>query len=83
MEPSVARARAAELRALGARHAERHRAARIGGVADVVVVRGGASPEGLTEDYLDVALEPGATRGSRFAATLAADGSRLRAEAIT
>jgi threonylcarbamoyladenosine tRNA methylthiotransferase MtaB len=81
--PSVARARAAELRELGARHAERHRAARVGGTADVVVVRGGSSPEGLTEDYLAVSVEPGVPRGARLAARLLEDGNRLHAATVT
>ena len=80
--PRVARARAIELRELAAAKSEAHRRARIGGEADVVVIRDGAAACGLTEDYLDVALEGGApARAARFAATLVARGAELRAEA--
>jgi threonylcarbamoyladenosine tRNA methylthiotransferase MtaB len=80
--PRVARERAAELRAIAAVKAEAHRRARAGGSADVVVIRGGPAPRGLTEDYLDVALDAGARpRGTRFEATLVPSGSELRAGA--
>jgi hypothetical protein len=48
----------------------------------VVVIRDGESRRGLTEDYLDVALE-GATpaRSERFGATLALRDGALIAEA--
>lgn len=79
--PSLARERAAELRALGAEKAAAYRASRVGGLADVVVITGGPSPKGLTEDYLDVSLAPVAPRrGARFAAQLAwGAGGELRA----
>ncbi len=81
--PHVARERAAELRTMAAAKAESHRRARAGGSADVVVVREGVTPRGLTEDYLDVALGAGAPpRASRFRATLVARGGELRAEAL-
>jgi threonylcarbamoyladenosine tRNA methylthiotransferase MtaB len=65
------RERAAELRALGESKAAAHRARRTGGPADVVVVGEGARREGLTEDYLSVALaDPSIARRSRFAGTL-------------
>jgi hypothetical protein len=78
----VARARAAELRDLATLKADAHIQARAGGEADVVVIREGASRRGLTEDYLDVALE-GATpaRAQRFDATLALRDGALVAEA--
>ncbi|HEX7981178.1 MAG TPA: MiaB/RimO family radical SAM methylthiotransferase [Gemmatimonadaceae bacterium] len=78
----VSRARAAELRDLAALKAEAHVRSRLGGQADVVVIRDGDAPRGLTEDYLDVALE-GATpaRSERFAATLALRDRTLIAEA--
>jgi len=67
----IARARAAELRDLAAVKADAHARSRVGGSADVVVIRDGDVRRGLTEDYLDVGLE-GATpaRAQRFAATL-------------
>ncbi|MFL5619042.1 MAG: MiaB/RimO family radical SAM methylthiotransferase [Gemmatimonadaceae bacterium] len=81
--PHVARERAAELRAIAGSKAEAHRHARAGGEADVVVVREGSAPRGLTEDYLDVALGTGAPpRAARFRATLAVRGGALRAEAL-
>jgi hypothetical protein len=78
----VSRARAAELRDLAALKAEAHVQSRVGGEADVVVIRDGESRRGLTEDYLDVALE-GATpaRSERFGATLALRDGALIAEA--
>ena len=78
----AARARAAELRDLGARKAADHRRARAGGSADVVVVRSAAPPRGLTEDYLDVTPGTGAPpRAHRYHAVLVAHGDELRAEA--
>jgi threonylcarbamoyladenosine tRNA methylthiotransferase MtaB len=69
--PSLSRERAAELRALGAEKAAAYRASRAGGLADVVVITGGRTPEGLTQDYLDVGLRQGAPRrGERFSAQL-------------
>ena len=68
---TVSRDRAAELRAIGEEKAAVHRAARAGGVADVVVVGEGRRREGLTEDYLSVTLADEAMpRRSRFSATL-------------
>jgi threonylcarbamoyladenosine tRNA methylthiotransferase MtaB len=79
----VARERATELRAIGAAKADAHRRARAGGAADVVVVRDGTAPRGLTEDYLDVALDAGApSRAARFRATLVERGGELRAQAL-
>jgi threonylcarbamoyladenosine tRNA methylthiotransferase MtaB len=77
----VSRARAAELRDLAAEKADAHVQGRVGGEADVVVIRDGETRRGLTEDYLDVALE-GATppRSERFAATLALRDGTLVAE---
>jgi threonylcarbamoyladenosine tRNA methylthiotransferase MtaB len=81
--PRVARERAAELRAIGAAKAEAHRRVRAGGEADVVVVRDGAAPRGLTEDYLDVALGADSpARATRFRATLVERGRELWAEAL-
>ncbi|HEY2851010.1 MAG TPA: hypothetical protein VGI97_14115, partial [Gemmatimonadaceae bacterium] len=73
---SVSRDRAAELRALGEQKAAAHRAARVGGSADVVVVGDGHRREGLTEDYLSVRVVDAALpRRSRMCMTLSlADG---------
>ena len=81
--PRVARERAAELRAIGAAKADAHRRARAGGTADVVVIREGSVPRGLTEDYLEVALGPDAPhRSARFDAMLVEHAGELRAEAL-
>jgi threonylcarbamoyladenosine tRNA methylthiotransferase MtaB len=83
----VARARAAELRRLGDANLAAYRAARAGGGADVVVVRGDVR-EGLTEDYLEVRVAPAAgdeplPRGSRVPCSLRLDGMQLRATPVT
>lgn len=78
----VARARAAELRALGARKAAAHAASRAGSRADVIVVGSAGERAGVTEDYLTVALaDPALPRGHRFWGRLraAADGSLVAA----
>lgn len=82
---AVAGERARELRALASRKAAAYRASRIGGDADVIVVRGGdlGEREGVTEDYLSVL--PGASslpRGMRYRARLRSEGSRLIAEPL-
>ena len=86
---AVAHRRAAELREVSRRKAEAHLASRVGGQADVVVVRSGAgSSEGvgevLTEDYLsalpgDAALP----RRARYRARLERRGERLAAVPIS
>jgi threonylcarbamoyladenosine tRNA methylthiotransferase MtaB len=78
----VAAERARELRALGEARAERYRASRAGGDADVIAIGPDGARDGLTEDYLTVAL-PGAEppRGARFRARLERDGARLLARA--
>jgi threonylcarbamoyladenosine tRNA methylthiotransferase MtaB len=71
------RDRAAELRALADEKAAAYRVSRVGGTADVVVVGDGVRREGLTEDYLAVALQDGSmARRSRFEGrlSLAAEG---------
>ena len=81
--PQAARERAVELREIASAKAAEHRRRRIGSGADVVVVRDGAAPRGLTEDYLDVALGAGApARAGRFRAMLVERGGELRAEAL-
>jgi threonylcarbamoyladenosine tRNA methylthiotransferase MtaB len=75
---SIARERAAELRALGGEKAEAYRAGRIGGRADVVVLGEGGRRLGLTGDYLEVQLADGRMeRGARFDARLEAAGGLL------
>jgi len=80
VDTTVARTRAKVLRAAGSDLARRYRAGRVGGGADVIVVRGDRR-EGLTEDYLDVELSPGLPRGTRFEARLLAGPGRLTVQA--
>jgi threonylcarbamoyladenosine tRNA methylthiotransferase MtaB len=86
VDPRTTAERSRQLRELAARKASEYRKQRAGGLADVVVVRGGANPaerEGVTEDYLTVL--PGAPtlpRGTRYAARLIADGDRLSAVSL-
>jgi threonylcarbamoyladenosine tRNA methylthiotransferase MtaB len=79
VQPSIVADRSRQLREIAARKSEAYRASRVGGLADVVVVRGGDTPEreGVTEDYLTVLPTGGAPRGSRFVARLVNDGNRL------
>jgi threonylcarbamoyladenosine tRNA methylthiotransferase MtaB len=70
---SVVRERAAQLREIAARKSAAYRASRVGGSADVIVVRGGARAEereGMTEDYLSVLPEASLARGTRYSARL-------------
>jgi len=80
LSPTVVQQRARELRELGASRARVHRAARLGGTADVVVVRGDTR-EAISEDYLAVTLTGGGVhpRGSRLAVRLGGDAERLSA----
>ena len=78
---AVSRERAAELRVMGEEKAAAYRAGRAGGAADVVVVGDGSRREGLTEDYLSVALaDESMPRRTRFEARLISGvGGRLTA----
>jgi threonylcarbamoyladenosine tRNA methylthiotransferase MtaB len=79
VDGKVVRQRAAELRAVGEALAEAYRVRRIGGSADLVVVRSDRR-EGLTEDYLQVDVDgPRLPRGTRLSARLAGDQNRLKA----
>ena len=63
-------------RDLAAAKSDAHRARRAGGRADVVVVGTGARRDGVTEDYLTVAVDAaGVGRGERLSATLRAGAS--------
>ncbi len=83
--PEAARERSAELRALAARKAETHRAARAGGAADLVLeTRQAGVARSLSEDYLGVevpAEAPWVLGRRRVAARLSLRGGRLVAEA--
>ena len=75
--------RARALRAAGDAKARGHRARRAGGIADVVVVRGDLR-EGMTGDYLSVAIaEPAPPRGTRLRMRLDGDADRLVARPLT
>ena len=69
--------RAAELRAIADRCVAAHRTRRLGGECDLVVIGTAARREGLTEDYLTVAVDPLIPRGTRCRARLDGDASRL------
>src|SRR5262249_32507664 len=70
--------RARELRELGSMKTREHERRRVGGRADVVVVGGAAAREGMTEDFLTVALsDRQVPRGARFEARLTSEDGRL------
>lgn len=73
--------RAAALRALATRKAAAHMVARAGTDAEVVVIRDlvNGTREGLTEDYLTVAVQGSAEPGARIRARLEVQGDRLAA----
>jgi threonylcarbamoyladenosine tRNA methylthiotransferase MtaB len=80
---ALSRERAAELRAIGDAKAAAHRASRVGGAADVVVIADGAQRTGLTEDYLTVDLaDPSVARRTRFNAKLSCQPSTSRLTAV-
>ena len=83
----VVRERGAELRALAARKAAAHRAARAGGLADCVLEgRQGGMRDALTGDYMAVQLPaeaPWVLGHSRVTARLAMDGARLVGEPVS
>jgi threonylcarbamoyladenosine tRNA methylthiotransferase MtaB len=71
VDPSVAAARSAELRALAAEKGAAYRRRRHGGPADVVVLgRQRGRVQGLTEDYLEVSFPADRSYPPRFAAVL-------------
>jgi threonylcarbamoyladenosine tRNA methylthiotransferase MtaB len=74
---STTERRAAELRTVAEQRAAAHRASRSGGECDLVVMGTAARREGLTEDYLTVAVDPSIPRGTRWRARLEGDPSRL------
>lgn len=91
--PGTAATRLADTVPLGVSHARSHRlrhmaqekggayrVARAGTAADVVVIGGAGAREGLTEDYLTVAVPDELPRSHRFVADLAlVEGSQLAA----
>ncbi|HEX6047649.1 MAG TPA: MiaB/RimO family radical SAM methylthiotransferase, partial [Gemmatimonadaceae bacterium] len=75
--PAVAGERARELRAIGDKAEAGHRVRRLGQTCDLVVMGGGPTRQGLTEDYLTVEVDPSIPRGTRWRAALAGDPTRL------
>ena len=78
VQASVAERRSRELRAIGDRRAAAHAAARVGTECDLVAIGGGERREGLTEDYLTVAVDQSVPRGTRCRAILVAAERGLR-----
>ncbi len=79
---TVVAERARALRLAGEAKARAHRARRVGGTADVVVVRGDLR-EGMTGDYLSVRIaEPAPPRGTRHRMRLEGDADRLVARPL-
>jgi threonylcarbamoyladenosine tRNA methylthiotransferase MtaB len=74
---AVIERRAHELRAVGERVAQAHRASRVGTECDLVVIGSDGRREGLTEDYLTVGVDPSIPRGTRCQARLDGDPARL------
>ena len=69
-DPALVAERTAEVRELGRRSAAAYAETRPA-MADVVLLdRGGGRARGLTEDYLDVTLDPSTPLDTRFAATV-------------
>jgi threonylcarbamoyladenosine tRNA methylthiotransferase MtaB len=77
----VTHARSHRLRHLAQEKAGVYRGTRSGTTADVIVIGGAGTREGMTEDYLTVAVPNELPRGERFAARLELHGSRLIAGA--
>ena len=76
VSPVVAERRAAELRHLAAEKASAYAGARVGGLADVVVVGRGEYREAMTGDYLTVAVgDVDAEPGERFVGVIERDAS--------
>lgn len=73
---SVSRERAAELRSIARKKLDAYSARRVAHSADVVVVSRG---KGISEDYLEVAVDPQVNRGTRFTGKLKAAGTQLTA----
>lgn len=81
--PALARRRASELRALGEEKAAAYATSRDGGEADIVVVGESLRRNGLTEDYLTVALEdPSLPRRARVRSRLRLVGGELTAATV-
>lgn len=73
----LAHERSERLRAIAGAKGTAYARRRAGGMADVVVIEGGVSRSGMTEDYLTVDVAGTQARGARFAAELELAGERL------
>lgn len=73
----AAQARSSHLRHLGQAKGKAYALARAGTSADIVVISGSPSREGMTEDYLTVSLGESRARGERYPATLRLEGDSL------
>jgi threonylcarbamoyladenosine tRNA methylthiotransferase MtaB len=74
----AAQERSHELRHLGQKKGKEYRAARAGSIGDVVVTASAPAREGITEDYLTVAIRGEARpRGARFSGRLALENEAL------
>lgn len=78
----VAHGRARELREIAAAKSRAYELSRAGGAADVVVVGSEGVREGITGDYLTIAVPPDRARGERFAARLEYRDGRLHAAPV-
>jgi threonylcarbamoyladenosine tRNA methylthiotransferase MtaB len=74
---AVSDRRSRELRAIGDGCSAAHASARVGTECDLVVIGGGDRREGLTEDYLTVAVDAAVPRGVRCRARIERDATRL------
>jgi threonylcarbamoyladenosine tRNA methylthiotransferase MtaB len=77
---SATHARSHRLRHLAQEKGAAYRRSRVGGTADIVVIRGAGEREGMTEDYLTVRLRGDRPRGDRFRARLVSDDNALTLE---
>lgn len=75
VDSGLSRERAAELRSISDRKLSDYVEERVAHPADVVVVRSG---KGVTEDLLDVAVDPELVRGSRFSAGLSRGNGNIQ-----
>lgn len=74
----AAQERSHEMRHLGQKKGKEYRAARAGSIADIVVTAAAPRREGITEDYLTVALRGEARpRGARYSGRLALENEAL------
>ena len=77
VDASVARERAARLRALAESKSAAHRVARAGTACDAIVITAGTQRQALTEDYLTVLVRDALPRGHRFSARLLMENGSL------